>query len=112
MRPLERTAWQPRLLLELRRVGKLAVAVDFAGTTLKTVRRHVIRDADRLGSGHPDSLGALILAAKLAHAADVKAARLRGMARRRAAVEAGAAERRTERARAAAEARWGGRHGE
>lgn len=106
MRPLDRTAWQPLLLLELRRVGKLAVAVDFAGTTLKTVRRHVVRDADRLGAGHPESLGALILAAKLGHAADVKAKRLRERARRRSALESGAAERRTERAKVAATARW------
>jgi hypothetical protein len=90
---------------ELRAGRKLRVAVDFAGTTLKTVRRHKLRDAARLGAGHPDTLGELIRAAVEHH----REAKRRGEVRRAADRElARYRERRVEHARAAAVARWHG----
>jgi hypothetical protein len=103
-----RSAWQPRLLLELRSGRKLRVAVDFAGTTMKTVRRHMIRDADELGAEHPEALAVLIRSAVELHRATNE--RRRAQLRRAVEVElARERDRRSEHARAAANARWGAR---
>lgn len=104
MTPPDRSLWQPLLLAELARTGKLSVAIDLSGATRKAVRYHRLRDAERLGANHPDTLGNLIKAAKAAHRAANRAARQRAADRKLAEEWY----RRVEHNRMAAQRRWAG----
>jgi hypothetical protein len=81
----DRLRWQPILLRELERMGRLGAAADFADVPLRTVRRHVVRDKQRLGADDPCALGRLIDGARAAHTAEQAARRLRAVPRRAAA---------------------------
>jgi len=105
--PIPRSVWQPRLLDKLRKCGRFKLAAETCGASAKTVRRHILRDKDRLGEGHPEALGNLIKLAKATFTASERERRRREAARRRARAAADHEERLSQRGRLGAAARWG-----